>query len=632
MTHTTARRHSIPMALAFAVVLTIHLVLFVQVERQAPIFNGEPLSFIDFDTHAVQMLRVTEALDRWGKHWAYDVQTLAGYPEGTVFNADNKGWELWTYALWKLGLSRPTAFNLFVLFVHLLVPATVYLSSRLFRLEPWEALIATSIALGIWFFDGLGRWSWYSGGISFAFVSYLFLLPLSLFYAHFRTGKRWLLWPLAALMSLGHLVHPSLFVLLVVPMTGLYARHFRALRWTQHAAIVGVAVAVIGVNSWWLATAFRFAHYVTDHEPFFVGRLFDIVLDAAGLTDNLTRTGLVGNRTGFRFLSLIAGFMGLVLWRKQRDDRFLPFALGIGFLFVMAYAGGYVWIFRQIQPYRNIVPTAFLASIPAAAFVGQLARNNIFKGFPRLMWAPFGLLSFLSVLYLAKDVMYFLPFCLPAVPPLPTGEIVNITTYGFPPHRDFRHYPPEKHLDDIVAWVRQHDDGQSRFLVEWWVLGEHLLSRTQAQVLGGFRERNMEHRAANLFHRFPKGEIADDALARYLEQYAVRWVIVSLELPEFEKKPVLEQVATIGPHRIYRTRVPVSLTQEEPAEVSASLNRIDVYGTNPNRDVTLRFHWFETLVCEPQCRIERTPLADDPVGFIRVPAPHPTNFAIVNGY
>lgn len=620
------------MAVAWAAVVVLHLVLFVQVERQAPIFSGQPLSFIDFDTHAVQMLRVTEALDRWGKHWAYDVQMLAGYPEGTVFNADNKGWEMWTYGLWKLGLSRPTAFNLFVLFVHLLVPGTMYLAARLFRLESWEALIASALAMGVWFFDGLGRWSWYSGGVSYALVTYLFVLPLALFYAHLRAGKPWLLVPLAVVMSLGHLVHPSIFVLLVVPMTGLYVRHFKGLGWKQHAGIVAVALVVIGSNTWWLVTAFRFAHYVTDHEPFFVGKLSDIFLDAAGLIDNLTRTGLVGNRTGFRFLALIAATIALVLWRRDRDDRFLPMALGLGFLVGMAYAGGYLWIFRQIQPYRNIVPAAFLACIPAAAFVGEVVRRKALHGLPRLAWAPIGLVAFLGASHLAKDVMYFLPLSLPLVPPLPTGEVVNITTYGFPAHRDFRHYPPEKHMDDAVAWVKKHDDGKGRFLVEWWVLGEHLLSRTNAQILGGFRERNMDHRAANLFHRYPKGEVSDEELARYIEEYAVRWVIVSLELPALESKGVLERVETVGPHRMYRTRVPVSFVREGPGEVNASLNRIDVSGTDPSRDVVLRFHWFETLVCEPGCRVEREPLVDNPVGFIRVPAPHPPSFAVVNGY
>jgi len=46
----------------------------------------------------------------------------------------------------------------------------------------------------------------------------------------------------------------------------------------------------------------------------------------------------------------------------------------------------------------------------------------------------------------------------------------------------------------------------------------------------------------------------------------------------------------------------------------------------------LRFHWLETFVCRPDCRLRREPVDADPVGFIRVEAPHPADFVIENGY
>jgi hypothetical protein len=48
--------------------------------------------------------------------------------------------------------------------------------------------------------------------------------------------------------------------------------------------------------------------------------------------------------------------------------------------------------------------------------------------------------------------------------------------------------------------------------------------------------------------------------------------------------------------------------------------------------VVLRFHFLETLVCRPGCAIAREPLSHDPVGFIRVAAPHPADFEILNAY
>ena len=369
-----------------------------------------------------------------------------------------------------------------------------------------------------------------------------------------------------------------------------------------------------------------------DHEPFFVGGLRHVVLDMGELVDDLTRTGLIGNRTGFRFFALLSAAATLWVWRRRGDDRFWPLALGAGFLTAMAYIGGYLWVFRQIQPYRSIVPAALLATIPAAALAGEVWRSRALHGLPRLAWVPIGLASFLGASHLASDVLYFFPKSMPEVPALPTGEQMNITAYGFPEHRDFRYYPPEPHFDEISAWVQSHDDGRGRFLVEWWVLGEHLLWRTDAQILGGFRERNLDHRAANLFHRYPRGHVPDDVLARYLEQYAVRWVIVSQELPIFESRAPLEHVAKLGIHRVYRTKTPVSFVRGGKGRVHPSFNRLEVDGTDPSQDVVLRFHCFETLACEPDCRVEREAIENNPVGFIRIPAPHPGRFSVVNAY
>jgi len=617
---------------AWIVFVLLHLILTAHSELYSPMWSDQPMSSVDFDTHSAQVQRVAEALDTWGKHWAYDPQLLAGFPEGTVFDTENKGWELWCFGLWKLGIPLPIAFNLFVLFVHLIVPWTVYVSARLFRLKSWEGLLAATLCLGLWFFDGQQRWSWFGGAVSFAFVAAAFVLPIALFYAHLHSNRKWLLVPLAVVMSIGHLIHPSTFVLLVVPMASMYIKHFRRLTWKQHASIASVAIVVIGSNAWWLYTAFRFVHYVTDHQPFFVGKITDIFVDAAGLVNDVYRTGLIGNRTGFRFLACIAAIMTLVLWRKDRDDRFLPLALGIGFLLAMAYLGGYFWVFRQIQQYRSATAAAFLACIPAAAFVGELHRRRTLHQLPKLAWAPFGLCAFMGASYLAHDVMYFFPRLIPKVPPLRTGENVPMSAFGFPPHGDYRHFPPDRFILETADWVNANNDGQGRFLVESWSIGEFLLSRTKAQILGGFRERNLDHNAANLFRHSPKGDLPQEDLEKYLTQYAVQWIIVTSLIPTLESSPLLEFKHRIGPHRIYKTQIPVSLVHEGTGNVKASLNRIDVTESDPNQNVVLRYHWLETLVCEPDCKVERAHLDDNLVGFIRIPAKHPESFSIINRY
>jgi hypothetical protein len=107
----------------------------------------------DFATHANQVNKVVAGFQTAGQHWVYDVQLLAGAPNGEIFDADVKGWELHTWILVELGYAEGWAYNLYILLIHLLLPVVVYASARLFRLDRWAATAATTLAVLFWSFD-----------------------------------------------------------------------------------------------------------------------------------------------------------------------------------------------------------------------------------------------------------------------------------------------------------------------------------------------------------------------------------------------------------------------------------------------------------------------------------------------
>ncbi len=624
----------------FTLVVLSHLVLTFYYERPALIFGPEPNSWLDFDTHIEQVWRVTEALDGWGKAWAYDVQLLAGYPNGTIFDADNKGWELWTFALWKLGLPRGTAFNLFILLSHLMVPFVAYASARLFRLDRWASLLAMAIAMSLWFFDGFPRWNWWIGMIAWCQAGVLALLPIALFYRYVEDGRWWRAAAAAVLMAWGHLVHPYIFVALLFPMAAMYIRAFRTMGWRRHAGIVAIALFTIACNAYWLVTAFRFWHYILDSGYCFQAGVSYLLTDYLGLIgkDPLV-SGVLSNRTGFRFLYIACTVLCLIGWRRTKDDRFLPFAAGAGGMFAITYLGGYVWITKQIQPYRFILPAIFMLVIPAAHYIVELVRSDRLRGLPRKAYVVIGVLIFITLPHFARDMLYFTPALLLDLKPLPEGksapisDVVGFGTFGFPKHMEFRHGPHWPDFTAVSEWLIANDDGQGRVLVEWNVLGEHLAWRTRSQILGGFHERNMKHTASNLFRFNPMGDMSDQELARYLQDYAVKWVILTHRRPLLEKRrDLLEPIKFIPNHRIYESKLGWSYFQQNQGRAVPSMNRIEVTGTEPGQDVVLRFHWLETLICTPGCSIAREPVLGNPVGFIRVPAPHPADFLIENGY
>ncbi len=630
-------RHGYP--IAFFLVVALHLGLTFYFEQTEVIFNDNPNAWLDFDTHIEQTWRVTEALDGWGKSWAYDVQLLAGVPTGSIFDADNKGWELWTYALWKLGLTKGLAFNLYILLTHLLVPLAVMLSARLFGLSKGAALLATLMGTLLWFFDAYPRWCWWVGMTEYALSAYFFLLPLALFYRYLKSNKLHHLLTLAIVLSLTHLNHPYSFVILVFPMLALYGRAFKQLSVWRHIGVLGAAAFVIAVNAYWLVVALRFWHYILNSAFYAQSTLSFFLTDYLGLLKEPLVTGVLSARTGFRFIFLFAAVCGLVLWRKRAIERFWLFSVGIGVMLVLAYMGGYSLVFSQIQPYRHVLPAIYLSVIPAAFFFEEIWRSGALRKLPGLTYAVGGLGLLVVSQNLARDVLYFFPEQLPQTSLRPEDRVAlqetnNQVAKISERHMEFRHEPTFEDFDNMVTWLTTNDDGQGRVLVEWWILGEHLAWRTESQILGGFLERNLDHSAANLFRRWEEREISPEEIRQYFEDYAVKWVVLSRREVELEKySNLLKPLGYIPPvHRLYETTVPVSYFAEGSGHAEASMNRIAVTGTNPDEDVVLRFHWMETLVCKEGCTIKQEPLELDNVGFIRVPAPHPRDFTIENGY
>src|SRR5690606_27728446 len=185
---------------------------------------SEPYSKGDFATHAEQVWRVLEGLRGWGQHWVYDVRLLAGAPNGVLFDADVKGWELWTWALVQLGVDQGKAYNAHVLAIHVAMPLVVYASARLFGLRRSAATLSTALAVLLWSFDSFTHWMWSIGTVTYSFVACFALLPLALFWRWIEFRSWWAALGCAVSLGLGLLEHPYLFFILAWPMLALWLR------------------------------------------------------------------------------------------------------------------------------------------------------------------------------------------------------------------------------------------------------------------------------------------------------------------------------------------------------------------------------------------------------------------------
>jgi hypothetical protein len=622
-------------AFALGAVLLLHVALTEHAVPAKLVFGPTPVLGIDYDLHYQQTVRAVDFWRASGRTWGYDPFLQAGMPSGTI-NGHNKLIELAAIAGDEIGVPVHRSYNLAIWTAFLLVPLVIFGSARLFGASPAASVTAAFLGTAIWFFDAQARWFTYVGMIAWAGAAYLWLLPLALFW-RWRESRRlpWLP-PAAVLLAAVHLLHPYAFFALVVPMAVIYVRGIRELRWFEHAAVAGVALAAVLANLFWLIPAARVWHYVLDAGYYLGATPAYLLHDYFGLLKEPVVQGVIGQRTAFRFLVLAAAAVGIWRWRGAGDRRFLPFASGAGFLLFAAYAGVLLPGGAQIQPYRLLLPAIFLCVIPAAVWLVEAAPAVWQARKTPLLAGALLVAGILLVPRLGRDVLYFFPESVPRseVPlPIPPPEFTGGPAFGsilWPRHQPFHIRTLDAEQERILRYVRDTDPSAGRWLVEWWELGERLASSTRAQVLGGFRELIFQHTDANLFRKYPDGAPPDPGeLDRYLRRYNVRWVVVLTPKPAIENRTdLLEFVANVFGHRVYRVRRPGSWFEDEgPGHVAASVDRLRVRGS-VGRDRVLRYHYFEGLVCRPGCELYRAPIENDRVGFIGV-RNAPADFEIV---
>jgi len=250
--------------IALLLISAYSLTLYLQ---PADIVSRSPLYTDDYVLHYSQCLTSRYFLSSSGRCWGYDPYFLAGYPSGALANADNKAWELFFFILSPL--LGPFAFKLYLLLFLLLYPLFLYAAARNFNLARGSGLIAA--VLGILFFHlslPVEFVSW--GMLSFVFMVYFSIYLLSLFYKLFEsfTVTRYLI--LCLLTTLALLMHILTPVHLFIPIAVLYAGNAPRLSLKQHAAMAGMALFVLAVNSYWLVPVvqfFKISKIISNQQP-----------------------------------------------------------------------------------------------------------------------------------------------------------------------------------------------------------------------------------------------------------------------------------------------------------------------------------------------------------------------------
>ena len=405
-------------------------------------------------------------LEAWadaGQHWGYDVQLLGGAPNGVLFDADNKFWELWTRALVEArgragqGLQR----------VHLGDPpghagdrvrgragVAARSGGGADRRGPGDRCCGASTRspTGCGSSGPCPTCSWPTSRCCHGAVSPLDRGPQA------EVRARPARWPWPSPTSCTPTCSSS-WSRRWWPSTS--APAWSSARWPgrarDHDRHRGPTMLV---NGWWLRTGAALRPLHPRLGPLRAKRAALRVLRPFGLLLRPQHPRLDRLAHGGAGLCCVAAIVAIRAWRRSGDRRRLPLLVLIVDMAGFAYLGGYTPI-AQIQPYRHALPLGFALLIPAGWWLTETVRARPWRAMSGSQRGLVLVLACSRGQYLVRDVLYFFAPSLPRRAdargrPRGPARHARVRAHARLP---LRGHPAE--LGALIAWVDAHDDGGS---------------------------------------------------------------------------------------------------------------------------------------------------------------------------
>ncbi len=584
-------------------------------DTREDLFNKKPVLNVDFSSQYYWAHAARKFYDKDSRLWGYDPYFMAGYPLDFVFNS-----ALPVQIAGLLADDANLARVVKVCFVAslLLVPLTFYFALSQFGLAKGPALAATGLGLA-YFWAGENSFLAHMGMISGAFMLHFFLVPAGLLMRFLNERSHRPFSFLVFVVPIAFTIHKTAFVL-VLPLAAIWLLFYsRRLSTREIFMIVGVFGLAAIFNLHWLYPFAKYFHLKIENPAttFFQGEgAFQIIKDLAAIPGVHPHYGI----PLIRLIILATGVVGIVRLARQEHGFMPPLLVGIAFLGILSYFGGYVEPLRHLQPYRYVTAYFYLW-LPAAGFglAAIYERCIAVKGGDIAGPLVFGLVLFLIVAFLPGFTWF--------------SRVASLTT------------AMDKDSAELVKWVEDNTDKSARLLIEdinTWETehGEkplyggarlvHLLPLlVERELVGGpLPNAFIKHHYAG-FHdgkflnQFVKNMTGPE-LDRAMRDYNIGWVVAWS--PESRTRfgnyqaAVLER--SIGPFDCFRIKREHSFFLQGSGKVKADWNRIYLSELEPeNGKVVLSYHFADGFRTDPYEVVEAHKTGSDPVGFISIEAP-----------
>jgi hypothetical protein len=586
------------------------------------VFSESPIGYIDFMQHYSKADTFVEMVRQHGRTWGYNPLYMAGTPEISVYDLDNKWVELVVLVLSYLGISTVVAFKLLIFLEFLLEPFWVFLAFRNFGFSRKRSLWA--LLGGIMILNGpVGLFFNQVGMFSFVFSALFSFYAASLYYRFLGAGRPVNPLRLVMVTALAPLTHSMSVFMLGIPVLLMLLLRIRKLNKSHWQVMVSAAVVTVMVNMYWIVPFLKQYRYSDMTDPAWTGLISirqGIDMWLIGIL--LTMGGL------FAVLFLVKGIS--YMKQERRSHLALIVITMLAIITFFRFPGWYMA--RSIQPNRFLLLLLLYLLIPAVIVLDKWRLQSK------------GRLKTLTV------VVLIVSLAVPAVG-------LTLVRFGDPGHSISRIIAkkllgrrlgpgclaePETH--EFIDWLNkntspeqgrimiEHPQGEgteSPFLVFYSGLITGISRYVRGQFLGVPRfELPFQHNQLtridhlSMFGVPVKGLTKEDLLTR-LNSYNVKWIVavkgtITQYLDRFPE--LLRAVKTIALVTIYEVRPDFGYFIKGSGNIHSSLNRIALSGLKGD-EVIIKYHWSPEFQTFPLVTIKPYITLQNPIGFIRLSNP-----------
>jgi hypothetical protein len=593
-----------------------------------------PILIDDYPFHYSQIVSVVNFLHTDGHRWGYNPFLLAGYPAPVFLGEDQMAWELFVYVLSPF-LPLGVSFKLYVGLFLLLFPFLCYFSGRNFGLGEQECYIAMILGILIFYIPVVyeyiyplmgGAAMFFFGMASYIFLCYLSMYVLSLLYKFLEHGGKKEIILLFIFFPLLWLTHALAPVLLVVPTMIILFFYVRNGRKRNYLSLTLLSIWTIFINSYWILPLFKFLEYKKT---------------IAAILPNWAQKNLylpyefyiksISSGDIFYALILVTGLIGLYL--SYRDKKH-TFALALSgqfiFMFFLYFYGGFFVLTESIHPIRYSFPLHLFLIFPCAVTIKRLLGKPI-RGIVFVVIFIFSVSAPINTFFI-KPLFFKNYYLLKAASP---GMVEN-----------------------LCAWIRENTTSKARILFEntksqfdhfpFLKFDSHLTGllpiKTKREFIAGPIAMPKENPwIAHNFSTFGGGDLfwrslnsySIEELRSYFDLYNINWIVCWSKSATnyFKGYPgYLKFTRKIGGFYIYNVLRRPSFFFKGEGDIVSDYNRLMLKNIKPrDNEIVIKYHWMKYLKTEPELKMERVMLLDDPVGFIKITDP-PSSLVIYNAY